>query len=156
VGRNPKWALARAATLLISSIIVFKFILMPIRISGISMEPTYRDGRINFVNRLAYMKNGPARYDVVTIRMAGPSIQYFKRVVGLPGETVAIRRGVIYINGEPLPEPYLSQRSPKWEYPERSLGPDEYFVVGDNRAIHPERHDFGVAERKRILGKVIL
>jgi signal peptidase I len=158
VGRHPKRTLFRATSLLIVSVVVFKFILLPVRISGISMDPTYRDGRINFINRLPYVKGDPKRYDVVGIRMAGTRVQLFKRVVGLPGETVAIRHGILFINGEPLPEPYLQPESINrlWQLPETQLGPGQYFVIGDNRSMEQQFHEFGIAERLRIVGKVLL
>jgi signal peptidase I len=158
VGRNPKRTMIRAACLLVISIVIFKFILLPVRISGISMDPTYRDGRVNFINRLAYLKSDPERYDVVGIRMAGTRVQLFKRVIGLPGETVAIRNGVVFINGEALPEPYLGAGSvnPDWQLEEKVLGPGQYFVVGDNRSMDQRFHEFGIAERLRIVGKVLL
>ena len=78
-----------------------------------------------------------------------------KRVVGLPGETVAFSNGKLYINGEMMEEPYLKFRS-SWTTPEVKLKLNEYFVVGDNRSMPPDAHEHGVAERKRILGKVLL
>lgn len=84
---------------------------------------------------------------------------YLKRVIGLPGERIRIAKGDVLVDGEPLSEPYLLNRSPAWNWPtngaDRILGPDEYFVVGDNRAMPLENHYFGVADRKRILGKVV-
>src|SRR5262249_7346901 len=97
----------------------------------------------------------PRRGDVVAIRLAGPHIMLMKRIIALPGETVAFHWGKTYINGRPLEEPYL--RFPcDWEREPVTLGPDEYFVVGDNRSMPQVDHTFGRAGRERIVGRVML
>ena len=152
IGRNPKVTLIRAAVLACLCFIVFKFVLLHIRVEGISMLPTYQDGSAHYVNRLAYVWRGPQRGDVVGIRLAGIHLMYLKRIVGLPGETVAFANGHVQINGEVLDEPY--EKLPcDWNRPPEKLGPDEYFVVGDNRSMPQENHTFGKVERDRIVGK---
>ena len=154
VGRRPRRTLARVLVLSLTCFVVFKFVLRPIRVTGISMEPTYHDGRVNFVNRLAYRFAEPQRGDVISIAIAGESIMYMKRVIALPGETLAIKEGVLMINGQPQPEPYVKNRLP-WEIQERHLGTNEYFVVGDNRGMDQSLHYGGVIARERIVGKVL-
>ena len=119
------------------------------------MLPTYQERGIKFVNRLAYLRSEPQRGDVVGVQLAGPSIMYMKRIVGLPGETVAFHNGRVVINGVMLDEPYLKLPS-DWEAPPETLTPDEYYVVGDNRSMPKELHEEGRAERWRIVGKVLL
>ena len=94
------------AVLVVLCFVVFKFILSAIRVEGISMLPTYQDGSAHFVNRLAYLWHEPRRGDVVSIRLAGTHVMYLKRIIGLPGETVAFVNGQVLINGEVLDEPY--------------------------------------------------
>ena len=78
-----------------------------------------------------------------------------KRIIGLPGETVAFENGRVLINGEVLDEPY--EKSPcDWNCPPVKLGPDEYYVVGDNRTMPQELHTHGGTPRYRIVGKVLL
>src|SRR5436309_2467297 len=94
IGRNPKRTAIRASILAVSCYIffkffVFQFIVLPVRIEGFSMYPTYTDRGINFVYRLSYRHSQPQRGDIVGIRMAGTSVMLMKRIVGLPGETVA-------------------------------------------------------------------
>jgi len=154
VGRRPRRTLARAGILLLSSLVTFKFLILPIRVVGISMIPAYRNGTVNFVNRISYSKAKPNRGDVVAIRMAGEKSLLLKRIIALPGERVAIRRGVVTINGAPLNEPYvLANRT--WNSPEIHLNDNEYFVIGDNRTMDQRWHDFGVRKREDIVGKVI-
>lgn len=136
------------------SFVTFRWVLIPIRTEGISMLPTYQSGRLNLVNRLAYAASEPQRGDVVAIRLAGPNVLYIKRVVGLPGERIAIQSGIVHVDGAPLVEPYVSQRR-QWNRDEITLGPREYFMLGDNRSMSAADHDFGAVDRARIVGKVI-
>jgi len=156
IGRNPKRTLMRSLVLVVVSFIVFKFILVPIRVDGGSMLPTYKDHGVNFVNRLAYLVHAPRRGDVVAIRLlAGEHVMYMKRIVGLPGETISFRRGELCINGQPLDEPYLKFRG-HWDHDPVALGPDQYYVVGDNRDMPWDDHYKGRLTRDLIVGKVLL
>ena len=155
IGRKPKHTLIRIVVWVVTCFVVAKFVLLPIRVEGVSMLPSYKENRVNFVNRLAYIHSKPKRGDVVAIRLAGPSIMYMKRIVGLPGETVEFHEGQLYIDGHPLPEPYVKFYS-NWEHPAETVGPDEYFVVGDNRSMGYYEHTKGRARRDRIMGKVLL
>jgi signal peptidase I len=154
LGRNVRVTVLRAALLIVAALLLFGYVLIPVRLHGISMLPTYRDGAINFANRLAYVGRHPVRGDAVAIRMAGPSVLYVKRIVGLPGERVQIARGIVLVNGEPLKEPAVRYRA-AWNLPLFTVGPDEYFVIGDNRAMQIEDHDLGRARRDRVVGKML-
>jgi signal peptidase I len=159
VGRRPARTLARLGvmiTLAAAAFVVLRFLLLPIHIQGPSMEPTYRDGSINFINTLAYRHSEPQRGDVVGIRFSGNDIMYVKRIVGLPGETINFSDGGIYINGQRLVEPYLSQPDGHWSLSAEQLGPQEYYVVGDNRSMSMSDHKQGRADRNRIIGKIWL
>ncbi len=157
IGRRPKRTLLRVAVLIVVSLVVFRFVLVPIRVMGNSMDPTYRNGGVNFVNRLSYAWSKPKRGDVVGIEMSSTTndlvlarILLLKRIVGLPGERVAISRGVIKINGQRLDEPYAPAPIP-WRVPEFQLKEHEYFVIGDNRQIS----DLRPVEARKIVGKVL-
>ena len=155
VGRNPKRTAIRVLVLIVVSVIVFRFVLLPIRVEGMSMMPTYKENRPNFVNRLAYVFHPPHRGDVVAISTSGVSIMYMKRIIGLPGESIAFHRGQAFINGKVLEEPYVKY-SCDWEIAPRLLGAGEYYCVGDNRAMPPRDHYKGVAQLRKIVGKVLL
>ena len=101
-GRNPLVTLVRAVVWVALIVVLFKFVLVGIRVRGDSMEPTFHDGQIKFVNRLAYLRSTPKRGDVVAVRAPGLRAVFLKRIVGLPGEEVSIRRGGVYINGEKI------------------------------------------------------
>jgi signal peptidase I len=156
IGRKPGFTFIRIVVLVVTTFVVFRYVLLPpVRITGPSMLPTLSENSVHFVNRLAYFRHGPRRGDVVSIRLAGNSIMYMKRIVGLPGETVEFSDGRLLINGEVLEEPYV--KSPyRWDRPPQKLGPDEYFVVGDNRIMPIDDHYLGAATRDRIVGKLLL
>ncbi len=179
IGRRPRFTLVRIVVIVVVAFVLFGFILLPVRVDGSSMLPTYRTGSVNLVNRLAYLWREPRRGDVVTIRISGdeysagelardlthirldwrrlfrPSIMYMKRIVGLPGETIAFSGGRLLVGGKPLDEPYC-KFSCEWEHPPLKLGPDQYFVVGDNRAMPMKDHTFLARKRSRIVGKLML
>jgi signal peptidase I len=140
--------------LVVFSLVVFRWVLLPIRTYGPSMLPTYSSGSFHLVNRLTYLLREPRRGDVVAVRLAGWSVVYVKRIIGAPGDRVAIRDGVVVVNGTALDEPYVVQRA-KWNTREVTLGPDEFFVVGDNRGMRVEQHEFGRVRRERIAGPLV-
>ena len=153
-GQNPRRTSVRIVALAAIAFITFKWLLVPIRTDGPSMQPTYESDALHLLNRLSYAFGKPSRGDVVAIRLAGPSLVIVKRVVGLPGERIAFVGGVLHVNGVPLDEPYVGSRRP-WDRAETTLGPDEYFVVGDNRGMSQGNHQFGAIRKERILGKVV-
>ena len=153
-GENPRRTTVRILVLGAISIFTFGWILIPVRAEGVSMMPTYSSGSLNLVNRLAFIMQAPERGDIVAIRLAGPHVVYIKRIVGLPGERIGIVNGTVLVNGRPLDEPYVRNRS-AWALSEVQLGSEEYFLIGDNRGMREEEHDFGRAPRSRIIGKVV-
>jgi len=112
IGRRPGWTLVRLGLLIIGAFVIFNFVLTPpVRVTGISMLPTYHTGQINFINRIAYLRHEPRRGDVIGVRFSGESRLLMKRIVALPGETIAFSYGFILINGQPLDEHYVKMRS---------------------------------------------
>lgn len=157
IGRNPRFTLIRIAVLVATVYLVSKFVLLPIRVQGPSMLPTYPENGVNFVNRLAYRKSEPKRGDVVAIRYSGEHRFLMKRVLGLPGETIEFRNGQVFIDGSLLPEPYMPTNYPSsWTIPPRQIKPGNYYVVGDNRTMPEEAHVKGEASRERIVGRILL
>ena len=154
IGRRPQRTLLRAIGIALLSVVVFRFVLLPIRVTGISMAPTYTDGRISVVNTAPYWWRTPRRGEVVAIRLAGRSIMFLKRIVGLPGESIRIDDGIVFVNNRALAETYVRWRS-SWKYAEVTLAPGEYFVIGDNRSMNQEEHTFGRVTRTRIVGKTL-
>jgi len=152
IGRNPTITLVRLVLLVVVCVVLFNGVLIPVRVTGKSMEPTYRDGRVNLINRLAYWRVKPQRGDVVALQKEGSHLILLKRIVGLPGERIGVRNGRIFINGQILEEKYMDRFRPvPFATGEIVLGEHEYFAIGDNRRVSV----FGVVERRDILGKVL-
>lgn len=155
VGRNLRWTLIRASLIVVASIVIFGWVLLPVRTYGVSMEPTYRAGELVFVNALAYRTGKPKRGDIVAIELAGRQVVFLKRIVGLPGEHISFRAGLVLVDGQPLAEEYVRYRVPDWNVPDTKLGPNEYFVVGDNRSMPQQLHEFGKVAESRLIGKLL-
>jgi signal peptidase I len=147
-GSNPNRTLSRMLVWTAATLVLFHYMLVPIKVTGASMTPTYRDGSVNFINRLSYTKHPPRRGDVVVLQDGMDLI--LKRVIAVPGERVSLERGVFYINGRPLQDQFSKWRV-HWEVDPVTLGANEYFVIGDNRTCSM----FGKFERNAILGKVV-
>jgi signal peptidase I len=154
VGRRPMRTLVRVGVLILISIGVFGWVLIPVRTYGPSMLPSYESGSFHLVNRVPYLLREPARGDVVAVRLAGWRVVYIKRIVGLPGERIAFQHGTLVVNGGALHEPYVVRRA-DWNMPEVQLAAGEYFVVGDNRGMRMQNHEFGRVKRERIGGPLL-
>ena len=120
-------------------------------VRGISMDPTIRDGQLRFARMWRYAFRTPARGEVVVIAMPGGRTFYCKRIIGLPGERIAFLGGELLVNGEAQPEPYLKEHG-EWTVDPVELGPNEYYVVGDNRSMPMSDQVAGVVERRHIAG----
>jgi signal peptidase I len=161
IGRNPRITLVRLAITLVLVFVGFKMSIQPIRVQGISMQPTYRDGQRRFLNKLAYQFAPPQRGDVIGIQEAGKQVLLLKRVIALPGERLRIVQGTVLINGEPLEEPYLLpptngvQNPARWNVEELRLQDDELYVIGDNRSMRQADHYFGIVNENRIVGRLM-
>jgi signal peptidase I len=147
-GSNPTRTLRRVLVWTTCTLILFHYLLLPIKVIGASMTPTYRDGAVNLVNRLAYAHHQPKRGDVVVLHDGEDLI--LKRIIALPGETISLERGRIRINGAPLHDQFSLDPIPA-TYDTLTLGPDEYFVIGDNRTASI----FGKFPKHAILGKIL-
>jgi signal peptidase I len=156
LGRNPGKTLIRAGVLIALSFLIFRFVLVPLRLEGGSMEPTYMSGQVSLANRLAYLAKPPERGDVVAVRMrsGGRSFFLLKRIVGLPGESIGFAGGKLTVDGKQIDEQYLAYES-EWNREPVLCEEDEYFVVGDNRSMSIEQHTLGRTTRSRIVGKVV-
>ena len=124
-----------------------------VRIAGVSMADTLRDGDVVLVTKLDYRIGEPARGDIVVCAFDGREDTYVKRVVGLPGDEFALCEGQLNVNGRPVSEPYVSSPTDDFQI---TVGEGEYFVLGDNRAesYDSRAEDMGCVGRDGLLGRV--
>ncbi|MDD4986834.1 MAG: signal peptidase I [Dehalococcoidales bacterium] len=122
-----------------------------------SMEPHLQIGDRVLVNKIIYRFWSPSRGDIIIFQPEDnpTGIPFIKRVIGLPGDTVEIKNGAVYVNGEALREPYLKQ-FPSYSMQAVIVPAGEYFVLGDNRNISNDSHVWGTVSRDQIIGKASL
>jgi signal peptidase I len=127
-------------------------------VDGHSMLPNFTTDQFIIVSRLSYILSEPQRGDVVVFHYPlEPDRDFIKRIIGLPGETVTILEGRVYINGKLLDEPYIESFcrgkscDGEWVIP-----PNNYFVLGDNRGASKDSQDFGPVDRKYIVGRAFV
>ncbi|KKU70476.1 MAG: Signal peptidase I [Parcubacteria group bacterium GW2011_GWA2_47_21] len=136
------------------------FIAQPFIVAGSSMYPTFENGEYLIIDEISYRFGPPERGDVIVFRYPGnPKKFYIKRIVGLPEETIKIRDEEIFITtpaGETfeLSESYLKRPSPGNFV--SNLGPDEYYVLGDNRQESSDSRVWGVLPKELIIGKPVV
>ena len=124
-------------------------------VDGISMEPTIYDGQGVVKIRVAYWFGDPQRGDVITCEHPQEDRGIIKRVIALPGEWVQVTTDQVYINGEPLEEPYTEGENHP-VYPRTRVPEDSYFVMGDNRDHSSDSREWGMVPRENITGRAWL
>lgn len=154
--RSLRPSLLRIVLTTLIIIIVWTQWFQPMRVDGDSMEPTISDGSFNIISLRRYHNRAPKRGEVVAARKYLGDNRYLiiKRVIGLPGESIGFRDGMRFINNQPEPELYLTDRG-SWNVPPILLGPDEFFIVGDNRTIPWPEHTAGAIHQRHIIGGIV-
>jgi signal peptidase I len=128
---------------------------------GSSMEPSFQDGQRLLVSKTAYKFHEPERGDVIVFHLPnGQKVDYIKRIIALPGETVEIKKGTVYIyqNDEALPldeDSYIDD-PPDYTFQRYKVPGNSYFVLGDNRNNSNDSHNDWVVPREKIIGKAWL
>jgi len=154
------YEISRTVVFLVLAVLFFNTFLGTLFVvSGPSMNPNFADGQFTLTLKAPYFMHRPERGDVVAIGFPGnPSIRYIKRIVGLPGEQVQVRRGDVWVYNDDYPnglklyeeyEPFQSEPEVSW-----TVGDDEYFVAGDNRPNSSDSRFFGPVPREFIIGRV--
>jgi signal peptidase I len=119
-----------------------------------SMEPNFQQGECIMVNKVSYHSSGPQRGQVIIFNPPFESeYPFIKRVIGLPGETVEIKDGNVFINGTALEEDEYIKERPNYTMPATEVPENEYFVLGDNRNNSNDSHTGWTVPRANIIGK---
>jgi len=121
-----------------------------------SMEPNFQEGECIMVDKVCYRSSGPERGQVIVFDPPPPNDEsrypFIKRVIGLPGDTVEIREGKVFVNGTALEEEYL-MAPPNYTMPATEVPQNEYFVLGDNRNNSSDSHTGWTVPRDNIIGR---
>lgn len=141
------------------AIVVILFLYQPVRVEGTSMMPTLMDEERIFINKFVY-RFGLAdigRGDMIVFWFPKDTTKsYIKRVIGVPGDTVEVKEGTVYINGAPLAESYVSpENRDQASMAAKALQGDEYFVLGDHRNSSNDSRSWGTVPRSYIYGKAV-
>ncbi|MBQ2956789.1 MAG: signal peptidase I [Clostridia bacterium] len=154
-----EWVVSLSVAL-VAVFLIRSFLFTIIRVDGPSMSDTLLNGDRLMVTVLDMKLHGPDRFDVIICKYPGKNDQYVKRVIGLPGDTIEVKSGVLYVNGEAIEEPFLSDsRTVRFDKPSNSFGPivipeGEYFVMGDNRDNSNDSRAVGTITEDMVIGKV--
>lgn len=139
------------------------FVAQPFIVRGASMEPTFHTGEYLVVDQLTYHFEEPERGDVIIMKYPkDESVYFIKRIIGLPGETVELNGTKVIVHRgvglEPitLDQSYVPADENRPEYATYTLGPDEYFVMGDNRNESSDSRVWGTLPRKDIVGRALV
>ena len=139
------------------SVLIITFLYQPVRVEGTSMLPRLEDHDRLFINKFVYHISAIHRGDIVVFHYPrDPEKSYIKRVIGLPGDRLAIEHGQVYVNGKSLNEAYVPDdfRDTR-SLPETVIPEDAYFVMGDHRSISSDSREFGPVDRDLIYGKAV-
>jgi signal peptidase I len=151
------WARDLVLALFIAGVIIL-FFYQPVKVEGTSMMPRLTDQERIFINKFVYRLGAIHRGDVVVFRFPRDiSKSYIKRVIGLPGDTVRLVDGEVYVNGVRLREPYIlpEYRGHQTLLPE-TVGENEFYVLGDHRNSSNDSRSWGTVPREYIYGKAEL
>jgi signal peptidase I len=184
--RSALWEIAETLLLALVIFLLVRSVVLNFRVEGLSMEPSLDTGQMLLVNRqvyfhfdlngvldalpfverdgerIIYLLHPPQRGDIVVFEppIGRPEKPYIKRVIGLPGETVSIRDGSVFVDGARLDEPYLGMTATNWQGKpegfELVVPEGHYFVLGDNRNNSTDSRSFGPVSVDDILGKAWL
>ncbi len=138
---------------LIMALTIHLFLAQATIVYGRSMEPNLFERQRLIIDKVTYNFRPPHRNDIVVIKRPEMEELLVKRIIGLPMEKVEIRDGYVYINDERLPEPFSHDQYPQ-NIPPHTLGPVQYFVLGDNRGNSNDSRSFGPIFKDDIMGRV--
>ncbi|MBQ8081724.1 MAG: signal peptidase I [Clostridia bacterium] len=148
------WVVTILAAVVIA-LVIRTFLFEMYGVDGASMSNTLINGEKMFCTKYDYLLGSPSRNDIVICHYPGRgSTNFVKRLVALPGDTVEIRHRKLYVNGELVEDPEFMGSEPNNDYALRTLGEDEYFVIGDNRGHSNDSRAIGPISRSQIIAHV--
>lgn len=133
---------------------VYIFLVQPHRVKGDSMVPNLKDGELLLTEKVNYRFGEPKRGDVVVFQAPGREVDFIKRIIALPGEKVDVVSGEIFVNNQKLGENYIDVQT-QGDI-DKTLGPDEYFMLGDNRGASFDSRMLGPVKKEALRGRAWL
>jgi signal peptidase I len=159
VRSGGKSAVLEIVETIVMTVLIFaavRLLVQNFRIEGSSMETNFHDGEYLIIEKLSYRFGSPQRGDVIVFHYPlNPQRDFIKRIIGLPGEAVQVRRGQVFVYGQPLTEPY-GPAVPNYNWGPETVPPNSYFVLGDNRNNSSDSHSWGMLPRDLIIGRAWL
>lgn len=152
VGRALREIAETVVPAIVIALLIHVFLAQATRVYGQSMEPNLHTNMRLVVEKVSYRLHGPQRGDVVVLRVRPGDEMLIKRVIALPGEEVSIHDGQVFIDGQPLDEPYLDQET-RGNLAPRVVPPLHVFVMGDNRRASNDSRSFGPVHLDNIVGR---
>ena len=170
------WEIVQTVLLTIAIFLAVRSVVQNFRVEGASMDPTLHSGQYLLINKVTYARadgtilerfvddatpndeanfifGGPQRGDIIVFRSPGQSDKDFiKRVIALPGETVRIANGQVFVNGKRIDEPYVKHRA-TYDLDQKTVPPGSYFVLGDNRPNSSDSHLGWFVPANNVIGK---
>ena len=143
--------------------VVYIFLGRPFTVSGASMYPTLHNGDRMILSKIGEIN----RFDVVVLKAPDENVEYIKRVIGMPGDTLEMKQGVLYINGKKIEQPFINTEALQKQtvfiddftlqslIGETKISEGKYFVMGDNRGVSKDSRMIGLIDRKAIEGKAV-
>ena len=139
--------------------LIIRFAIQNFNVDGTSMEPNLHNKELILVDKWSYMFRAPARGDVIVfIAPPHPDMDYVKRVIGLPGDVITIKNTTIIVDGVTLNEPYVAPQNQGNMFAYKNITNEvvpanDYFVLGDNRAVSSDSRDWGLLPKANIIGR---
>jgi len=140
--------------------LVLRFAVQNYRVDGQSMEPSLHDQEYILVDKAAYLFHPPERGDIIVFEYPfDPQVDYIKRIIAIPGDTISVVGETVAVDGVNLNEPYINKDdlfNPFGPIKNLVVKSGEYFVMGDNRGNSPDSREWGFVPRQNIIGKAAL
>lgn len=147
------------AFIVVIAFIIRIFAIQPFIVEGQSMEPSFANNDYLITEKISYKIHEPSRGDIIIFRPPdNPSVNYIKRIIGLPGDTIEVKNGSVYVNGERLVESYLTSnletKNVKQSTTPFTVQSGEYYVMGDNREHSRDSREVGAIPKQNITSRI--